>query len=184
MFSGLQTACASLSAACRISLNRVGTRLDGRLSSFTSFLASFIIARHDFLAHFWQTERGSCALRVTAAVTSRWYSLWHVGQHRDDTQSIESTLEAIVLADPMVLQLDDVNVDDEMVVLTVTSTQAEARCPVCGQPSARIHSSYVRHPSDLALAGHRVRLHLNVRRFFCANPTCERGPLPNACQTC
>jgi hypothetical protein len=37
MFSGLQTACASLSAACRISLNRVGTRLDGRLCSFTSF---------------------------------------------------------------------------------------------------------------------------------------------------
>ena len=89
-------------------------------------------------------------------------------------QSIESALAAIVLADPMVLQLDDINVDDEMVVLTVTSTQAEARCPVCGQPSAHIHSSYVRHPSDLALAGHRVQLHLNVRRFFSANPTCER----------
>ena len=90
------------------------------------------------------------------------------------TENVESKLAAAILADPIGLHLDDVAIDDEMVVLTVTSIQVEALCPVCGQPSLRSHSSYERKPGDLALAGARVRLHLNVRRFFCANPACER----------
>ena len=69
-------------------------------------------------------------------------------------ESIENKLTAIILPDPVGLHLDDVVLDDEVVILSVTSMQAEAHCPVCGQPSARVHSSYVRHPSDLALTGH------------------------------
>ena len=43
-----------------------------------------------------------------------------------------------------------------------------------GSCSSRVHSSYGRKPSDLALVGHRLRLRLHVRRFFCANLACER----------
>jgi transposase len=89
-------------------------------------------------------------------------------------ENVESMLATIVLADPVGLHLDNVTMADEMVILTVTSIQGEAFCPVCGQPSWRIHSSYARQPGDLALAGERVRLHLNVRRFFCANLACQR----------
>jgi transposase len=88
--------------------------------------------------------------------------------------SIESKLTAVILADPVSLDLDEVALDDETVILTVTSTQAEAPCPICGQFSSRVHSSYGRMPSDLALVGHRLRLRLHVRRFFCANPACAR----------
>ncbi len=89
-------------------------------------------------------------------------------------ESIEQKLTAIILPDPVGLHLDDVVLDGEVVILSVTSMQAETHCPVCGQPSSRVHSSYVRHPSDLALTGHRVRLLLTIRRFFCANGTCVR----------
>jgi transposase len=89
-------------------------------------------------------------------------------------ESIENKLMAVILADPEGLQLDEVAIDDEMVVLTVTSVQPQALCPMCGEPSWRVHSWYGRKPSDLALVGRRLRLRLNVRRFFCANQACER----------
>jgi transposase len=89
-------------------------------------------------------------------------------------ESIEGQLTAIVLADPAALHLDAVTIDDEMVILTVTSVQGQALCPICGQPSSRVHSSYERRPNDLALVGHQMRLRLNVRRFFCSNLACER----------
>jgi transposase len=89
-------------------------------------------------------------------------------------ESIESKLTAVILADPVGLRLDEVAIDDEVVILTVTAVQAQAFCPICGQASSRVHSSYERKPSDLALVGHRMWLRLNVRRFFCSNLACER----------
>ena len=50
-------------------------------------------------------------------------------------ESIENKLIAVILTDPEGLQLDEVAIDDEMVVLTVTSVQAQALCPMCGQLS-------------------------------------------------
>jgi transposase len=97
-----------------------------------------------------------------------------VANSEETPESVESKFAAVVLADPVVLRLDDITLVDDLVILTVTSAQVEARCPACGQPSAHVHSSYVRHPSDLAVAGHRVQLRLNVRRFFCGNANCER----------
>jgi transposase len=49
-----------------------------------------------------------------------------------------------------------------------------ADCPLCGQSSARAHSRYVRRLADLPSHDRPVRLHLEVRRFFCANPDCRR----------
>jgi transposase len=91
-----------------------------------------------------------------------------------NSESIESELVAILLPDLIGLHLDGVAMDDGVVTLTVTSIQTGAHCPVCGQSGSRVHSSYAREPSDLALAGHKVRLCLNVRRFFCSNLACER----------
>lgn len=57
----------------------------------------------------------------------------------------------------------------------VHSREAIARCPACGIQSHRVHSSYLRKPSDLPAAGHRVQLHVRVRRFRCKNPVCAQG---------
>ena len=49
-----------------------------------------------------------------------------------------------------------------------------APCPLCQQPSERVHGTYVRTVADLPCAGRRVILKLSVRKFVCATPTCPR----------
>ena len=49
-----------------------------------------------------------------------------------------------------------------------------AACPLCQQPSERVHGDYVRTVADLPCAGRRVILSLTVRKFVCATPTCPR----------
>jgi hypothetical protein len=47
-------------------------------------------------------------------------------------------------------------------------------CPACGAISARVHSRYMRRPSDLPMAGRRVRLVLRAQRFHCDAVLCGR----------
>jgi hypothetical protein len=49
-----------------------------------------------------------------------------------------------------------------------------ARCPLCGSPSGRVHSRYVRTVSDLPWRGIAVTLEVRARRFFCDHGGCER----------
>lgn len=79
-----------------------------------------------------------------------------------------------LLPDVPGLVLDDARCDDQELVLTLTTTAPEAPCPVCHQLSARIHSRYRRTPRDLPWGGRPARLVLNVRKFFCAAPSCPR----------
>ena len=62
---------------------------------------------------------------------------------------------------------------DELVVHAVTQT-AVAACPGCHQPSHRVHGSYTRQITDVPLGRRRVPIHLQVRRFRCHDPTCNR----------
>jgi transposase len=48
-----------------------------------------------------------------------------------------------------------------------------ATCPRCGRAAARVHSRYQRRLADAAIAGQRVVLRLEVRRFFCEAPDCQ-----------
>ncbi|WP_432443292.1 transposase family protein [Methylobacterium aquaticum] len=47
-------------------------------------------------------------------------------------------------------------------------------CPECGHASRSVHSRYHRHPSDLPLSTSQTKLRVEVRRFYCLNPTCRR----------
>ena len=77
-----------------------------------------------------------------------------------------------------VLQLESWHLDQAASCLTLsgTSTQTVGRCPVCFQPSQRIHSRYQRKVADLPLAAFSLLLHLGVRKFFCVN---DRLPFTN-----
>ncbi|MCH0557652.1 ISL3 family transposase [Streptomyces sp. MUM 16J] len=62
-----------------------------------------------------------------------------------------------------------------------TTVRVEARCtatggacPGCDGWSERVHSSYLRFPVDLPVAGRRAEMALRVRRFLCASPACGR----------
>jgi transposase len=67
-------------------------------------------------------------------------------------------------------------------VITVLAQSQTMRvsCPVCASLSSRIHSRYERTLSDLPWSGRTVRLVVQVRRFFCQQPTCPRKTFAEA----
>ncbi|MFE3991687.1 ISL3 family transposase [Streptomyces goshikiensis] len=75
------------------------------------------------------------------------------------------------IADVTVLS---VAVNDEAVHIEARSTMPGAICPGCGIWSRRIHSSYLRFPTDVPSGGRRVALCLRVRRFLCTVFSCGR----------
>jgi zinc-finger of transposase IS204/IS1001/IS1096/IS1165 len=60
------------------------------------------------------------------------------------------------------------------VVLHIACRRPCAACPLCQQPSERVHGHYGRTVADLPCAGRRVVLALTVRKFVCTTPTCPR----------
>jgi transposase len=58
--------------------------------------------------------------------------------------------------------------------LNLSSTQTRAACPVCGQPSHRVHSHYTRTLADLPCVAFSLTLIVQVCKFFCSNPDCRR----------
>jgi transposase len=81
-----------------------------------------------------------------------------------------SRLRAVLAPNVTVL---DVQVEPEVVLLTVASSSSTAACPRCATESARLHSSYIRQPQDLPISGRTTRLVLHARRFRCVNPACS-----------
>ena len=71
--------------------------------------------------------------------------------------------------------------EDNHLTLMATMTAAKAVCPDCHQPSQRIHSGYPRTLADLPWATMPVELRLQVRRFFCDTPVCERTTFTEGC---
>lgn len=70
--------------------------------------------------------------------------------------------------------VDATTVVGETILVDAYVTRATHYCPACRQPSSRIHSHSFRMPRDLPVAEQRVRLRLQVRRFFCLMPDCPQ----------
>lgn len=81
---------------------------------------------------------------------------------------------ATLLPDADALHLEELVADDAGVIVVVTTRGDRACCPDCGQPSSRLHSRKRRQLADLPWQGLAVRLDLQLRRFYCRTPTCER----------
>ena len=58
--------------------------------------------------------------------------------------------------------------------VTATTRAPEVACPVCGHPSSRVHSRYVRWLADRGVSGREMSIQLQVRRFFRIEPRCPR----------
>ena len=82
-------------------------------------------------------------------------------------------LTSILWPDELQFRIDGVEVESETVSISVTCTNQKSVCPHCQTLSDRIHSHYQRHPADLPLAGHTIRLDITVPRFFCDSHQCE-----------
>ena len=62
----------------------------------------------------------------------------------------------------------------DLLHVNARGTRPGSRCPDCGRASRAVHSRYRQHPADLPSLGHRVRVRLRVRRFYCRNARCAR----------
>jgi transposase len=60
------------------------------------------------------------------------------------------------------------------VVLQIACRRISAACPLCQQPSERVHGHYGRTVADLPCAGRRVIFALTVRKLVWCTPTCSR----------
>src|SRR5262249_6762588 len=72
------------------------------------------------------------------------------------------------------LVVEQVQLCDEIVHLTVRREGAGAICPRCGAWSEAFHSSYERGLADLPIAGRQAVIDLRVRRFRCYQSDCPR----------
>jgi transposase len=64
--------------------------------------------------------------------------------------------------------------DEDHLVIPMRLDADSSRCPDCQHASRSVHSRYHRHPADLPLSASRTTLRIEVRRFYCLNPTCRR----------
>ncbi|MEV6031234.1 ISL3 family transposase [Nonomuraea sp. NPDC052116] len=72
--------------------------------------------------------------------------------------------------------MDVLDVEDlgDTMLIAARTVASEAPCPECGLLSTRVHSRYRRTVWDLATGGRPVKVELEVRRFFCGDPSCDR----------
>ena len=63
-------------------------------------------------------------------------------------------------------------IDGIMYIYCDTEKQ-KTKCKYCGQESEKIHSIYKRTISDLPIQNHKVKLVINVKKYFCNNPKCR-----------
>jgi transposase len=79
-----------------------------------------------------------------------------------------------VLALPEGFHLGGLEKRDDVLTVTLVSTQLSPRCPLCGSAARRVHSCYTRHVADLPCAGQSIRLLIQVRKYFCEESTYPR----------
>ena len=83
-----------------------------------------------------------------------------------------SALEATLIPPP--LHVVSLALSERAVTVQARLATAEAHCPGCARPSARVRSTYMRTLGDLPWGERTVRVRVTVRRFSCANSACPR----------
>jgi transposase len=78
------------------------------------------------------------------------------------------------LPSPSMLGQLQLTIVPDLIEIRVRCASAATTCPICGQPSTRVHSRYTRTLADLPWHGTPVNLELQARRLFCDTPDCPR----------
>ena len=82
------------------------------------------------------------------------------------------TLTDALLPDESNLYVNNIDMENGIMVISVSSADQKGVCPYCQTISQRVHSSYQRQPADLPFAEYNVHISMLVRRFFCDNDQC------------
>lgn len=81
---------------------------------------------------------------------------------------------ATLLPEELGVLVEQIIVGEDVVTMVARLTIPAQPCPACSHLATSAHSRTRRTVHDLPAGGHRVRLSLQVRRFFCRNPACPR----------
>jgi transposase len=88
--------------------------------------------------------------------------------------SVDTELLSSLFLLPDTVAIEAVYPTKTHLTVQVACLLKSAACPLCQQPSERIHGSYGRTVADVPCGGRRVSLALTVRKFVCSTPTCPR----------
>ena len=92
-------------------------------------------------------------------------------------------MTSLLLPDLPGFSIEHVTLADGVTVVLAQSQTTRSSCPECGHLSSRVHSRYQRKLADLPWSGRIVRLVVQVRRFFCKQPSCPRKTFAEAIPT-
>lgn len=65
-------------------------------------------------------------------------------------------------------------IENDSIVLSVSSKNKSSKCPYCSHISNKVHSRYTRKLQDLPIQGKKVKLHINRKKYFCVNKECSK----------
>jgi transposase len=75
---------------------------------------------------------------------------------------------------PPGLLIEEVAIAPDRLLVRARCRGLAGQCPDCGRRSEQVHSRYKRRLLDLPSHGRAVQMHVTVRRFRCAEPSCRR----------
>lgn len=79
-----------------------------------------------------------------------------------------------LLPDPSQVRVTCLIPSDNAIFVRAEPIAPTAACPRCGHGSRHIHSRYVRRFADIPWQNVPVQIHLQARKFFCDEPTCDQ----------
>jgi transposase len=85
---------------------------------------------------------------------------------------VDTTSPFLPLPDGIVIA--SVHPTASRLVVQVACCYASGTCPLCQQPSERVHGAYVRTVADLPCASRHVILALTVRKFVSHEKVCKQ----------
>ena len=80
--------------------------------------------------------------------------------------------ELINELDPKLIVMKKEIIDGIMYIYCDKQKQ-KTKCKYCGQESESVHSTYKRTISDLPIQNYKVKLIINVKKYFCNNSKCQ-----------
>ena len=81
---------------------------------------------------------------------------------------------ATLLPEKAGVLVEQIIVGEDVVTVVARLTTPAQPCPACSHLASQVHSRSRRTLQDLPAGGRRVRLVLQVRRFFCRYSSCPR----------
>src|SRR5947208_16673664 len=81
--------------------------------------------------------------------------------------------EAARLALPERMEIDQIQITETGLEVSVISTHPQSCCPLCSQSSSYIHSHPHRTLKDAPCFGRQLQLSLTVRKSFCRYSECS-----------